>query len=124
MRKYCFSFQLFLLILVNLSLMSVLVDLVGKFDSDNVKVLVSMDTDEDVNNDSNLYRDQGIPLDLKDINSMEDMLLSVDGFIKGKYMDSMFNIYNFIRDIIDSNHKIELYLKLYFVQYRLAKLAS
>ena len=88
--------------------MSVLVDLVGKFDSDNVKVLVSMATDEDVNNDSNLYRDQGIPLDLKDINSMEDMLLSVDGFIKGKYMDSMFNIYNFIRDIIDSNHKIEL----------------
>ena len=115
---------MFLLILVNLSLMSVLVDLVGKFDSDNVKVLVSMDTDEDVNNDSKLYRDQGIPLDLKDINSMEDMLLSVDGFIKGKYMDSMFNIYSFIRDIIDSNHKIELYLKLYFVQYRLAKLAS
>ena len=66
-----------------------------------------MDTDEDVNNDSKLYRDQGIPLDLKDINSMEDMLLSVDGFIKGKYMESTFNIYNFIGDMIDNNHKIQ-----------------
>ena len=41
--------------------MNVLDDLVGKFDSDNVKVLVFMDTDEDVNND------------LKDTNSMEAM---------------------------------------------------
>ena len=52
---------MFLLILVDLSLMNVLDDLVGKFDSDNVKVLVFMDTDEDVNND------------LKDTNSMEAM---------------------------------------------------
>ena len=48
--------------------MNVLGDLIGKFDSDNLKVLVSKDTDEDANNDSNLYRDQGIPLDPKDTN--------------------------------------------------------
>ena len=35
------------------------------------------------------------------------MLLSDDGFMKGKYMDSIFNIYNFIRDMIDNNHKIQ-----------------
>ena len=67
---------------------SVLGDLIGKFDSDNLKVLVSKDTDEDANNDSNLYRDQGIALDPKDTNIMEVMLLSDDGFIQGKYMDS------------------------------------
>ena len=84
--------------------MNVLGDLIGKFDSDNLKVLVSKDTDEDANNDSNLYRDQGIPLDPKDTNIMEAMLLSDDGFMKGKYMDSIFNIYNFIRDMI---HKLQ-----------------
>ena len=84
--------------------MIVLGDLIGKFDSDNLKVLVSKDTDEDANNDSNLYRDQGIPLDPKDTNIMEAMLLSDDGFMKGKYMDSIFNIYNFIRDMI---HKLQ-----------------
>ena len=73
--------------------MSVLVNLAGKFDSDNLKVLVSKDTDKDVNNESTLYRDQDIPL-----NNMEAMLLSDDGFIKGKYMDSMFNILS-IRNI-------------------------
>ena len=66
-------------------MMSVLGELASKFDSDNMKVLMSMDRDEDVNNDNNLYRDQGIPLGLKDINSMEAMLLSVDGFIKGNW---------------------------------------
>ena len=81
--------------------MNVLGDLIGKFDSDNLKVLVSKDTDEDANNDSNLYRDQGIALDPKDTNIMEVMLLSDDGFIQGKYMDSTFNIYNIIRDIIN-----------------------
>ena len=80
---------------------SVLGDLIGKFDSDNLKVLVSKDTDEDANNDSNLYRDQGIALDPKDTNIMEVMLLSDDGFIQGKYMDSTFNIYNIIRDMIN-----------------------
>ena len=84
--------------------MNVLGDLIGKFDSDNLKVLVSKDTDEDANNDSNLYRDQGIPLDPKDTNIMEAMLLSDDGFMKGMYMDSIFNIYNFIRDMI---HKLQ-----------------
>ena len=84
--------------------MNVLGDLIGKFDSDNLKVLVSKDTDEDANNDSNLYRDQGIPLDPKDTNIMEAMLLSDDGFMKGKYMDSIINIYNFIRDMI---HKLQ-----------------
>ena len=84
--------------------MNVLGDLIGKFDSDNLKVLVSKDTDEDANNDSNLYRDQGIPLDPTDTSIMEAMLLSDDGFMKGKYMDSIFNIYNFIRDMI---HKLQ-----------------
>ena len=60
---------------------SVLGDWIGKFDSDNLKVLVSQDTDEDANNDSNLYRDQGIALEPKDTNIMEVMLLSDDGFI-------------------------------------------
>ena len=32
------------------------------------------------------------------------MLLSDDEFIQGKYMDSAFNIYNIIRDMI---HKIQ-----------------
>ena len=72
--------------------MSVLGDLAGKFDSDNLKVLVSKDTDKDANNESTLYRDQDIPLDFKDTNNMEAMLLSDDGFIKGKYVDSVFNI--------------------------------
>ena len=76
--------------------MSVLGDLAGKFDSDSL--LVSKDTDKDVNNESTLYRDQDIPLDFKDTNNMEAMLLSDDGFIKGKYMDSMFNILS-IRNI-------------------------
>ena len=49
------SFQLFLLILVDLSLMNLLGDLDGKFDYNNVKVLVSKATDEDANNYSNLY---------------------------------------------------------------------
>ena len=80
---------------------SVLGDWIGKFDSDNLKVLVSQDTDEDANNDSNLYRDQGIALEPKDTNIMEVMLLSDDGFIQGKYMDSTFNIYNIIRDMIN-----------------------
>ena len=116
------SFQLFPLILVELSLMSVLGDLAGKFDSDSL--LVSKDTDKDVNNESTLYRDQDIPLDFKDTNNMEAMLLSDDGFIRGKYMDSTFNIFNYQEHMINNNHKIELYLKLYFEQYRLAKLTS
>ena len=46
---------MFLLILVDLSLMDVLGDLDGKFDYDNVKVLVAKNTDKDANNYSNLY---------------------------------------------------------------------
>ena len=79
MRKYYCFLPIIPLILVELSLMSVLGDLAGKFDSDNLKVLMSKDTDKDVNNERNIYRDQDIPL-----NNMEAMLLSDDGFIKGK----------------------------------------
>ena len=81
--------------------MSVLGDLAGKIDSNNMEVLVSKGTDKDANNDINLYRDQGIALDPKDTNIMEVMLLSDDGFIQGKYMDSTVNIYDIIRDMIN-----------------------
>ena len=54
------------------------------------------------NDDSYLCRDHGIPLDLKDTNSMDSMLLSDDVFIKGKYMDSMLNI-NFTKNMTDND---------------------
>ena len=67
------------------------------------------DTNKDANNDSTLY----IPLDLKDTNIMEAMLLSDVTIHQGKYMDSKFNILNYQKHMIHNNHKIELHLKLY-----------